>query len=69
MVPVGSVNAGAASVLSGQVAKDVCRKRAFRAIAFSPLPTSVTSADDAAPIRIAYLAITASTGKVWPMAR
>jgi pilus assembly protein CpaD len=67
MVPVGSVNAGAASVLSGQVAK-VLQKEGVPRDRILSSPYHVTSADDAAPIRIAYLAITASTGKCgrWP---
>ncbi|WP_394691247.1 CpaD family pilus assembly protein [Hoeflea sp.] len=67
MVPVGSANAGAASVLSGQVAK-ILQKEGVPRDRILSSPYSVSSPDDAAPIRIAYLAITASTGKCgrWP---
>lgn len=67
MVPVGSANAGAASVLSGQVAK-ILQKQGVPRNRILSSPYSVSSPDDAAPIRIAYLAITASTGKCgrWP---
>jgi pilus assembly protein CpaD len=67
MVPVGSANAGAASVLSGQIARILQQEGVPRDRILSS-PYSVSSPDDAAPIRIAYLAITASTEKCgrWP---
>lgn len=67
MVPVGSANAGAASVLAGQVA-EVLRKEGIPGDRILSSPYHVTSAHDAAPIRIAFMAITASTGECgrWP---
>ncbi len=67
MVPVGSANAGAASVLAGQVA-DVLRKEGIPGDRILSSPYQVSSPDDAAPIRIAFMAITASTGECgrWP---
>lgn len=67
MVPVGSVNAGAASVLSTQVA-DVLRKEGVPGDRILSSPYHVTSPEDAAPIRIAFMAVTASTGECgrWP---
>jgi pilus assembly protein CpaD len=67
MVPVGSVNAGAASVLSTQVA-DVLRKEGVPGDRILSSPYHVSSPEDAAPIRIAFMAITASTGECgrWP---
>ncbi|MCY0149200.1 CpaD family pilus assembly lipoprotein [Hoeflea sp. G2-23] len=67
MVPVGSTNSGAASVLSRQVA-GVLRKEGVPGDRILTSPYQVSSPDDAAPIRIAFLAITASTGKCgrWP---
>lgn len=67
MVPVGSSNAGAASVLSGQIASILQQEGVPRDRILSS-PYSVSSPDDAAPIRIAYLAISASTGECgrWP---
>lgn len=67
MVPSGSANAGAASVLSTQVA-DVLRKEGVPGDRILSSPYPVTSPDDAAPIRIAFMAITASTGECgrWP---
>ncbi|MBU4531638.1 MAG: CpaD family pilus assembly lipoprotein [Hoeflea sp.] len=67
MVPVGSANAGAASVLSGQVA-DVLRKEGIPGDRILSSPYHVSSPNDAAPIRIAFMAITASTGECgrWP---
>ncbi|PHR23674.1 MAG: pilus assembly protein CpaD [Hoeflea sp.] len=67
MVPVGSANAGAASVLSTQVAS-VLRDEGVPGDRILSSPYHVTSADDAAPIRIAYMAVTASTGECgrWP---
>lgn len=67
MVPSGSANAGAASVVSSQVARilqdeGVPRNRILTS------PYDASGPGDAAPIRIAYLAITASTGQCgrWP---
>ncbi len=67
MIPVGSVNAGAASVLSTQVA-DVLRKEGVPGDRILSSPYQVNSPEDAAPIRIAFMAITASTGECgrWP---
>lgn len=67
MVPVGSVNAGAASVLADHVSK-ILRDQGVPRDRILSSPYQVTSANDAAPIRIAFLAITASTGKCgrWP---
>ena len=67
MVPVGSANAGAASVLASQVA-DVLRKEGVPGDRILSSPYHVSSPDDAAPIRIAFMAITASTGECgrWP---
>lgn len=67
MVPVGSANAGAASVLSTQVA-DVLRKEGVPADRILSSPYHVSSPEDAAPIRIAFMAVTASTGQCgrWP---
>ena len=67
MVPVGSVNAGAASVLSSQVA-DVLRKEGVPGDRILSSPYHVSSPEDAAPIRIAFMAVTASTGECgrWP---
>ncbi|MEM5471003.1 CpaD family pilus assembly lipoprotein [Hoeflea sp. AS60] len=67
MVPVGSANAGAASVLSTQVA-DALRKEGVPGDRILSSPYQVSSPQDAAPIRIAYMAITASTGECgrWP---
>ncbi|MCZ4289369.1 CpaD family pilus assembly protein [Hoeflea alexandrii] len=67
MVPVGSVNAGAASVLSTQVA-DVLRKEGVPGDRILSSPYHVSSPEDAAPIRIAFMAVTASTGECgrWP---
>ena len=67
MVPVGSANAGAASVLAGQVG-DVLRKEGIPGDRILSSPYQVSSPDDAAPIRIAFMAITASTGECgrWP---
>ncbi|MBC7281731.1 CpaD family pilus assembly lipoprotein [Hoeflea sp.] len=67
MVPVGSANAGAASVLAGQVA-DVLRKEGIPGERILSSPYHVSSPNDAAPIRIAFMAITASTGECgrWP---
>ncbi|MCY0092957.1 CpaD family pilus assembly protein [Hoeflea ulvae] len=67
MVPVGSPNAGAASVLATQVA-DILRKQGIPGDRILSSPYPVSSPDDAAPIRIAYLAITASTNECgrWP---
>lgn len=67
MVPVGSVNAGAASVLSTQVA-DVLRKEGVPGDRIVSSPYQVSSPEDAAPIRIAFMAVTASTGECgrWP---
>ena len=67
MVPVGSVNAGAASVLSTQVA-DVLRKEGVPGDRILSSPYQVSSPEDAAPIRIAFMAVTASTGECgrWP---
>jgi len=67
MVPVGSANAGAASVLSTQVA-DVLRSEGVPGDRILSSPYHVASADDAAPIRIAFMAVTASTGECgrWP---
>jgi pilus assembly protein CpaD len=67
MVPTGSANAGAASVLSAQVA-DVLRKEGVPGNRILSSPYPVSSPDDAAPIRIAFMAITASTGECgrWP---
>lgn len=67
MVPVGSANAGAASVLSDQVAK-VLRTEGVPGDRILSSPYQVSSPDDAAPIRIAFMAITASTGECgrWP---
>jgi pilus assembly protein CpaD len=67
MVPVGSSNAGAASVLSTQVA-DVLRKEGVPGDRILSSPYQVSSPDDAAPIRIAFMAIAASTGECgrWP---
>lgn len=67
MVPVGSANAGAASVLAGQVA-EVLRKEGIPGDRILSSPYHVSSPDDAAPIRIAFMAITASTGECgrWP---
>ena len=67
MVPVGSANAGAASVLSTQVA-EVLRDEGVPGDRILSSPYHVTSPDDAAPIRIAFMAITASTGECgrWP---
>jgi len=67
MVPTGSVNAGAASVLSPQVA-DVLRSEGVPGDRIISSPYQVLSPEDAAPIRIAYMAVTASTGECgrWP---
>lgn len=67
MVPSGSANAGAASVISAEVANLLEKQGVPRGRILSS-PYHVTSAEDAAPIRIAFLAITASTGKCgrWP---
>lgn len=67
MVPVGSVNAGAASVLSTEVAK-VLRSEGVPGDRILSSPYQVSSPEDAAPIRIAFMAITASTGECgrWP---
>tara|TARA_R110002020_G_scaffold285595_2_gene501130 strand:- start:12157 stop:12858 length:702 start_codon:yes stop_codon:yes gene_type:complete len=67
MVPVGSANAGAASVLSSQVA-DVLRKEGIPGDRILSSPYHVSSPNDAAPIRIAFMAITASTNECgrWP---
>lgn len=67
MVPAGSVNAGAASVLSTQVA-DVLRKEGIPGDRILSSPYHVASPEDAAPIRIAFMAVTASTGECgrWP---
>lgn len=67
MVPVGSANSGAASVLSTQVA-DVLRKEGVPGDRILSSPYQVSSPEDAAPIRIAFMAITASTGECgrWP---
>ncbi|MDF1610359.1 CpaD family pilus assembly lipoprotein [Hoeflea sp. YIM 152468] len=67
MVPVGSANADAASVLSEQVAS-VLRSEGVPGDRIVSSPYHVSSPDDAAPIRIAFLAITASTGECgrWP---
>lgn len=67
MVPSGSANAGAASVISAEVARLLEKQGVPRGRILSS-PYHVTSAEDAAPIRIAFLAITASTGKCgrWP---
>ncbi|MEQ8480626.1 MAG: CpaD family pilus assembly lipoprotein [Hoeflea sp.] len=67
MVPSGSANAGAASVVSAEVAailqdEGIPRNRILTS------PYNASSPNDAAPIRIAYLAISASTGPCgrWP---
>ncbi|MEM5493463.1 CpaD family pilus assembly lipoprotein [Hoeflea sp. AS16] len=67
MVPVGSANAGAASVLSTQVA-DILRKEGVPGDRILSSPYHVSSPQDAAPIRIAFMAVTASTGECgrWP---
>lgn len=67
MVPVGSANSGAASVLSTQVA-DVLRKEGVPGDRILSSPYQVSSPEDAAPIRIAFMAVTASTGQCgrWP---
>jgi len=67
MVPVGSVNAGAASVLSTQVA-DVLRDEGVPRDRIVSSPYQVSSPEDAAPIRITFMAVTASTGECgrWP---
>lgn len=67
MVPSGSANAGAASVISTEIAGLLVDQGVPRGRILSS-PYQVTSAEDAAPIRIAFLAITASTGKCgrWP---
>lgn len=67
MVPSGSVNAGAASVLSGEVAQ-ILRAEGVPGDRILTSPYHVASANDAAPIRIAFMAITASTGECgrWP---
>lgn len=67
MVPAGSANAGAASVLSPQVVK-VLRKEGVPGGRILMTSYQASSADDAAPIRIAYRAITASTNECgrWP---
>lgn len=67
MVPVGSANAGAASVLAGQVA-DILRQEGIPGDRILSSPYHVYSPNDAAPIRIAFMAVTASTGECgrWP---
>ena len=67
MVPVGSGNAGAASVLAPQVA-DILRKEGVPGDRIISSPYHVSSPEDAAPIRIAFMAMTASTGECgrWP---
>jgi pilus assembly protein CpaD len=67
MVPVGSANAGAASVLAPQVA-DILRKEGVPGDRIISSPYHVSSPEDAAPIRIAFMAMTASTGECgrWP---
>ena len=67
MTPVGSANAGAASVLASQVAA-VLRKEGVPGDRILSSPYPVSSPDDAAPIRIAFMAISASTGECgrWP---
>ena len=67
MVPSGSINAGAASLLSTQVA-DVLRKEGVPGDRIISSPYAVSSPQDAAPIRIAFMAVTASTGQCgrWP---
>ena len=67
MIPVGSANAGAASLLSSQV-DDVLRKQGVPGDRILSSPYHVASPDDAAPIRIAFMAISASTNECgrWP---
>ena len=67
MVPVGSVNAGAASVLSTEVAK-ILRSEGVPGDRIISSPYHVSSPEDAAPIRIAFMAITAATDECgrWP---
>lgn len=62
MVPSGSANAGAASIVAREVA-ELLRKEGVPGDRILTSPYHVVSAEDAAPIRIAFMAITAATGE------
>ena len=62
MAPSGSINAGAASLLVRQVA-DVLRREGVPGNRIISTLYQAGSVDDAAPIRISFMAITASTSE------
>lgn len=67
MVPSGSPNSGAASVLAREVA-ELLRKEGIPGTRIITTPYHVASAGDAAPIRVTFLAMSASTEPCgnWP---
>ncbi len=67
VMPMGSANEAAASRIGGQIGR-LLRKRGIPPSKISFSNYQVTSADAAAPVRITYTALSASTGQCgrWP---